>query len=143
MAITLSQLESVVASARLPVKFLGWIKSAGTQVVVNEDTPLPVTSAAPAAGSTSLNTGALNLTSSQVALSTTAGTIAIARATRRSVLIRNLDTAINVYVGPATVTAANGMLIKPGESVPYTWIGLIQGIAASGTPSVAIADEYD
>ncbi len=47
MAVTLKQLFSTTADALIPVKFLGWIKSAGTQVVVNEDNPLPVTSTPP------------------------------------------------------------------------------------------------
>ena len=88
-------------------------------------------------------TGATTLATSQVATSGTAGTLAIARATRRSILVRNLDAAISVYVGPATVTTANGMLLKAGESCEFTFTGLLQVIAASGTPTVAIADEYD
>jgi hypothetical protein len=87
--------------------------------------------------------GATNLASSQVALSTTAATVAIARATRRRVTVKNLDAAITVYLGPATVTSGNGMELKAGESVELTWVGLLQGIAASGTPSVAVLDEYD
>jgi len=87
--------------------------------------------------------GAANIASSQVTTSTSAATLAIARATRRSILIRNMDAAISVYVGPATVTTGNGMLLKAGESCPFTCVGLIQVIAASGTPVVAIADEYD
>lgn len=51
MAVTLKQLQSIAAEALLPVKFLGWIQSAGTQVVVNEDTPLPVTGAVTVTGS--------------------------------------------------------------------------------------------
>lgn len=87
--------------------------------------------------------GAANVASSQVAASTTAGTLVIARPTRRSCLVRNLDTSISVYIGPATVTAGNGMLLKPGESVPITAVTLWQVIAASGTPTVAVLDEYD
>lgn len=87
--------------------------------------------------------GAANLSTPQITTSTTAATLVVARPTRRSVLIRNLDTTITVYVGPATVTSSNGFPIRAGEAIPFSWVGLIQVIAASGTPIVAVADEYD
>lgn len=87
--------------------------------------------------------GAANLATGQVALSTTAATAVVARPTRRGVTLKNLDAAITIYYGPATVTAGNGMELKPGESTVVTWVGLIQAIAASGTPTIAVADEYD
>jgi hypothetical protein len=87
--------------------------------------------------------GAANLSCSQVTTSTTSGTLAIARATRRSILIRNLDAAITVYVGTGTVTSSNGFPLLAGESCPFSWVGAINVIAASGTPVVAIADEFD
>lgn len=87
--------------------------------------------------------GASNLSTGQLTTSTTAGTLVVARATRTSVLFRNLDTSISVYIGPATVTSGNGIPLKAGESVPFTFVGLIQVIAASGTPIVAYADEYN
>lgn len=89
------------------------------------------------------NAGAANISVNQVALSTTAATAVIARATRRGVMLKNLDTAIKIYFGPATVTAANGMELKPGESAVINWVGLVQAIAASGTPTLAFVDEYD
>jgi hypothetical protein len=88
-------------------------------------------------------TGAAHLASSQVTTSTVASTLAIARPTRTSVLFRNLDSAISVYIGPETVTANNGVLLKAGESVSFTNVGLIQVIAASGTPVVSVSDEYN
>lgn len=87
--------------------------------------------------------GAANLDNGQVAASTTAGTLIAARATRRSVTIKNTDAAITVYVGKATVTAANGMEIKAGQSINIDTTALIQVIAASGTPSVAYIETYD
>lgn len=87
--------------------------------------------------------GAANIAVSQVATSTTAATLAIARATRRSLTIKNMDAAITVYVGPATVSSSVGMPLKAGESITVTWVGLVQVISASGTPTVAISDEYD
>jgi hypothetical protein len=87
--------------------------------------------------------GAANVAVAQLATSTSAATLVAARATRRGVTIRNHDTSISVYVGPATVTASNGLLLKAGESVYVTWVGLIQVIAASGTPTVGTWDEWD
>lgn len=87
--------------------------------------------------------GAANLANGQVALSTTAGTIKAANATRRSITITNLDGAITVYVGIATVTAANGMPLQPGQSISIDSVVLIQGLAASGTPNVAYMESYD
>lgn len=86
--------------------------------------------------------GAANLASSQVTTAVTAGTLAIARPTRRRCTYKNLDTSITVYIGPATVTALNGMEVKAGQSGEFTWVGLMQVIAASGTPIVAIHDEF-
>lgn len=87
--------------------------------------------------------GAANMGHNQVAASTDAATLVAARAGRRSVTIKNLDAAIVVYVGKATVTAGNGMPLKAGESISIDWTGLIQVIAASGTPTVAYLETYD
>lgn len=88
-------------------------------------------------------TGAPNLATGQVATSTTAGTLVAARATRRSVTIKNLHATITVYVGAPTVTASNGMEIKAGESLNIDTTALVQVIAASGTPTVAYVETYD
>ena len=85
---------------------------------------------------------AANQATGQVATSTAAATFVVARPTRESVLLRNLDTTISVYVGVATVTSANGMLLKAGESIEVKTTALIQVIAASGTPTVAYYDTY-
>lgn len=87
--------------------------------------------------------GAANLATGQVTTSGTAGTLVSSRTTRRSVTVKNVDSTITVYVGPATVTTSNGFEIKAGESKTFTWTGTIQVIAASGTPVVHYADEYD
>ena len=83
-----------------------------------------------------------NQATGQVTATTSAATMVIARATRKSVLIRNTDAAISVYIGPATVSAVNGMLLKAGESVPVDTTALIQVIAASGTPVVSYYDAW-
>lgn len=87
--------------------------------------------------------GAANIATGQVATSTTAATFVIARATRRSATLKNTDASITVYIGPATVTSSNGMPLKAGESISVDWVGLIQVIAASGTPTVAYVDVWD
>lgn len=88
-------------------------------------------------------TGAANIATGQAATSTVAATLVIARATRRYVTVKNLDTAITVYVGPATVTSGNGLPLAAGESVNIPWTGLVQVISASATPNVAYADFWD
>lgn len=86
---------------------------------------------------------AVNQSTGQVATSTTAATFVIARPTRRSVSLQNLDASINVFIGPATVTAANGYRLGPGQSVSVDTTLLIQVISASGTPTVAFYDVWD
>ena len=84
-----------------------------------------------------------NYATGQVATSGTAGTLVAAKPTRRSVTVTNLDGAINVFVGPPTVTAANGFRLGPGLSHTFYTTALLQVIAASGTPSVAYVEYYD
>lgn len=124
-------------------------KKIGTfEVVVGPDTVelqavVLVDSTGAEISAVSSNRGAANLAISNGTASTSAATLVVARPTRRSMLIRNLDPTITVYVGPATVTAANGFPILAGENLPFTWVGLFQIIAASGTPAYSVADEYD
>lgn len=89
--------------------------------------------------------GAAHEANSQVTATTTAGTLIIARPTRRSALLTNLaSNTTNVCIGGATVTCSNaGIILTPGQSVPVTAITLLQVIAASGTPVVTVFDEYD
>lgn len=99
-----------------------------------------------AASGTSITTtsvGAAHAANSQVTTSTSAGTVAIARPTRRSVTFTNLDGAITVWVGITGVTTSNGMRLLPGQSIEKTSVVLWQVIADSGTPKVAVLDEYD
>lgn len=93
--------------------------------------------------SISAQPGAANQATGQVATSTSAATLVAARPARRSVTIKNTDTTIAVYVGPATVTTANGMPLAGGESITVDTTALIQVIAASGTPTVAYYETYD
>lgn len=88
--------------------------------------------------------GAASLATSQVTSTGSAATLAIARATRRSVLFTNTHASASVRIGPATVTAGNGQILGPGQSCPFTWVGLFQIIDDNTTHCViCVADEYD
>lgn len=95
-------------------------------------------------GTTSLNTGAANLATATVAVDTTAGgtAIAAARATRRSVTVRNLDGATSIYVGAGTITSAN-FLLKAGESINLDTVAAVKALSASGSVNVGIIETYD
>lgn len=92
---------------------------------------------------TNVPKGAANFATGQVTATTAAGTFVAARATRRSATLINADSTINIYVGPATVTAGNGLLLKPSQSVNVDTTALIQVLAASGTPTVTFIESYD
>lgn len=80
-------------------------------------------------------------TSNTVATSTTAATLVASNATRYKLTVYNRDAAISVYVGPATVTSSNGVIIPAGQSRSFKATILWQVIAASGTPTVDYVDE--
>lgn len=87
--------------------------------------------------------GAPNYANGQVTASTMATTLVGARFTRRSVTLVNMDAAITVFIGAATVSAANGVPLKPSQSISIDTVGLIQVIAASGSPVVAFIETFD
>ena len=87
--------------------------------------------------------GAPNFATGQLTTSTTSTQLVALRATRRSIAIRNIDAAINIYYGPGTVTSSNGALLKPGESQPVDTSAAINVISASGTPIVNYIETYD
>lgn len=70
-----------------------------------------------------------------------AATLVAANAARYKLTVRNQDASLSVYVGPATVTTANGALIKAGESRVFKGATLLQVVAASGSPVVDYVDE--
>ncbi len=79
----------------------------------------------------------------QVAPTGTAGTLLAARETRQFVTFTNRGT-LDVYIGPATVTSANGFLLSPGESYDYVGTALIQAITSpTGTGAVHYLEVYD
>ena len=76
--------------------------------------------------------GAANLATAQVALNaSTATSIASARSTRRSALVTNTSTTVNVYVGGSAVTASTGQLIAPGNSLSLPVVVALYAIAAT------------
>ena len=79
----------------------------------------------------------------QLALSVTSATVRPARGNRRSIVLKNLDGGITIYVGTGTITSANGMELKPGESIELFTTDSVDAIAASGTPTVAYIEEFD
>ncbi len=88
-------------------------------------------------------TGAANMANGQIAATTTPSTLVAARPTRRSVTIKNINTSISVYVGLATVSSSNGMLLRSGESISVDYVGLIQVVAGSNSPNVSYIETYD
>lgn len=70
-----------------------------------------------------------------------AGTLVAANAARSKCTVRNQDSSLSVYVGEATVSSANGLLLKAGESRVFETPELIQVIAPSGSPVVDYIDE--
>lgn len=83
-----------------------------------------------------------NVASAQVTAGAVAGTLAIARATRCQVTFKNIDTSNTVWIGPATVTALNGMQLLAGQSITVRGSILWQVIAPAGSPIVCVTDEY-
>lgn len=86
--------------------------------------------------------GSRNLGSGQVTTSTSAASIA-ARATRRGITVRNLDSSITIYIGGVGVTSSTGMPLKAGESIAIDTSAAVYYIAASGAPILAFLESYD
>lgn len=87
--------------------------------------------------------GADTFAATQNALSTTAEAIFAARPTRHRAVVKNTDVSITVYVGEAdTVTSSTGMPLLAGESIQLFTTAAIYAIAASGTPTVALVEEW-
>ena len=121
---------------------LGAIGTDDGPVSATNPLPIKIDQTTPGTTNAVADLAPANQATGQVTATTSAATMVIARATRKSVLIRNTDAAISVYIGPATVSAVNGMLLKAGESVPVDTTALIQVIAASGTPVVSYYDAW-
>jgi hypothetical protein len=76
-------------------------------------------------GSTAIATG-------QVTPTASAATLLAARETRKSVTFVNL-TNMSVFIGPATVTTANGFELPAGAGISIPTTALLQVIVASVT----------
>lgn len=79
----------------------------------------------------------------RVTPTTTAATLIAARETRKRLIITN-NSNVTVYVGPATVTTANGYPIPVGYTLVLYTTALVQAIVAStAAADVAVTEEYD
>jgi hypothetical protein len=87
--------------------------------------------------------GAANIANGQVTAGSASGPAVAARATRRSVLIRNTDTSNSAYVGTGAVSAANGFLLKAGESITIETTAAINCIRAAADVVLAFMEVYD
>ena len=88
-------------------------------------------------------TGAPNVATGNVTAGA-AATLVAARATRRTVTIVNNDALLSVYIGPPTVSAANGLLIRAAAPpITLATTALIQVFAPSGSPVVSFCEVYD
>lgn len=83
-------------------------------------------------------TGSATIATGQATAGAASGALVAAAATRRSVLVRNLHATDSCYIGPGTVTSANGMLLKAGESITINTVAAINGIRA-GSADVIVA----
>ena len=86
--------------------------------------------------------GSTALANGQVAPTNTAATLLAARDTRKRVTFLNTG-SVNVYIGIATVTTANGFVLAPGAAITLNTQALVQAITASGTGAVSYVEEYD
>lgn len=84
-----------------------------------------------------------NIATAQVSVGATATLIAALRSGRRSITIEQLGTTA-VYIGGASVTTSNGILLPgtAGSSVTLNTTAAIFGITASGSQSVAEVETY-
>lgn len=86
--------------------------------------------------------GSSTIVSGQVAPTGSAATLLAARETRKFVVFYNVG-AVDVYIGPATVTTGNGLKLPAGASITLEITALIQAITAAGTASVHYIEGYD
>jgi hypothetical protein len=140
------------AAQSVPLKFHDNSDGTYSEVVYPDGGTVP-TGAATAAkqdtGNTTLSTisskltGAANYANGQVTAATASGALVAARATRRSVTIRNQDTTNSAYIGAGTVTSGNGFLLKAGESIAIDTVAAINCIRATADVALAYFETYD
>ena len=89
--------------------------------------------------------GSSAIATSQVVVTSTAGTLIAARETRKRMVILN-NSNQDIWVGPATVTTTNGFHVAVGYALELRTTALVQAIIGSGltmTGDVDIYEEYD
>lgn len=86
-------------------------------------------------------TGAPFFASSTNALSGTAEVVLAARPNRMAAILRNTDASITIYVGDSSVDSTYFSL-PAGASLALTTTAAVYAVAASGTPTLAIWEEY-
>ena len=88
--------------------------------------------------------GATAVAVARVTPTTSPATLIAARDTRKRLIITN-NSNVTVYVGPATVSTANGYPIAVGYTLTLYTTALVQCIIATGTAAadVAVVEEYD
>ena len=85
--------------------------------------------------------GGTAIANGQAAPTSTAATLVAARDTRKTLTLTNHG-SVDVYIGVATVTTANGHKMPPGSSMDIDSTALIQGITASGTGAIHYVETY-
>lgn len=88
-------------------------------------------------------TAAPNYANGQVTAGAASGVLVAARATRRSVVIRNQDAANSAYIGAGAVTSGNGLLLKAGESISIDTTAAINCIRATDNVVLGFMETYD
>jgi hypothetical protein len=84
-----------------------------------------------------------SIATGQAVAGVVSGALVAARAGRHSLSIRNTHATDSIYIGPGTVSAANGFLLKAGESIPVNTAAAINGIrAGSNDVTVCYLEEY-
>lgn len=84
------------------------------------------------------------LANGQATAGAASGQLVPARSTRRSVTVRNIHASESCYIGTGTVSAANGFLLKAGESISIDCVGVVNAIrAGSADVTVAYLESYD
>lgn len=89
-----------------------------------------------------IDQGATAIATGQAAPTSTAANIVAVRDTRKRLVLVNHG-SVDVFVGPATVTTANGLKITPGASLVLYTTAAVQGITAATTGAIHYVEEYD
>jgi hypothetical protein len=87
---------------------------------------------------------AAHMANNQATAGAASAQLVAARATRRSVTVRNIHATESCYIGYGTVSAANGFLLKAGESISVDCVGAINGLrAGSEDVKICYLETYD